>query len=59
MALILTIGVVVVLVIVRLFLPPVPGLLKSSVDRFGKRGTIMLCVVALAGAALLVLLTRR
>jgi hypothetical protein len=59
MALVLTIGGVALLVIVRLFIPPVPNLLKTSVDRFGKRKTIKLCSVALAGAALLIFITRR
>jgi hypothetical protein len=59
MALILTISLVVILVMVRLFIPPVPGLLKTSLDRLGKRTTIMLCTTALAGAVLLILISRR
>lgn len=59
MALVVTIALIVVLVAFRLFLPPVPGLLKTYVDRWGKRSTIMLCAIALVGAALLILVSRR
>lgn len=59
MALILTISLVVILVMVRLFIPPVPGLLKTSIDRWGKRTTIMLCTTALVGAVLLILISRQ
>jgi hypothetical protein len=59
MALVATIALIVVLVAFRLFLPPVPGLLKTYVDRWGKRSTIMLCAVAHAGAALMIMISRR
>jgi hypothetical protein len=59
MALLLTIGVVGLLLIVRLSMPPVPGLLKMSFDRLGKRTTIMLCTVAFICALLLIAVTRR
>ena len=59
MALLLTIGIVALMVIVRLFMPPVPGLLKMSIDRWGKRSTIMLCAVAFVGAVLLIVVSRR
>ena len=58
MALPLTIALIVVLVLVRLLVPPVPGLLKMSNDRFGKRSTIILCAVALAGAVVLIIVSR-
>ena len=58
MALILTVGLVAVLVAVRLLVPPVPGLLKTSVERYGKRSTIVLCSAALLGAVVLILVTR-
>jgi len=58
MALLLTIGIVALLLMVRLLLPPVPGLLKTSVERVGKRSTVMLCAAALLGTVLLILITR-
>jgi hypothetical protein len=58
MALILTIGVVALMLAVRLLIPPVPDLLKTSIDRFGKRSTITLCAVAIVGATVLILITR-
>jgi hypothetical protein len=59
MALILTIASIVLLIMVRLFIPPVPALLKTAIDRCGKRTTIMLCATALVGAVLLILVSRR
>ena len=59
MALILTIASIVLLIMVRLFIPPVPALLKTAIDRWGKRSTIMLCATALVGAVLLILVSRR
>ena len=59
MALVATIALIAVLVAFRLFLPPVPGLLKTYVDRWGKRSTIMFCAVAVAGAALMILISTR
>jgi hypothetical protein len=59
MALVLTVSLIVILVGVRLFMPPVPGLLKASIDRCGKRTTMMLVATALAGATLLILVSRR
>ncbi len=58
MALILAISAVAVLVAVRLFMPPVAGLLKIGLERWGKRTTIVLCAVSLVGAALAVALSR-
>jgi hypothetical protein len=59
MALALTIALIVALVAVRLLIPPVPGLLKTYVERWGKRTTIMLCAISLVGAALLILISKR
>jgi hypothetical protein len=59
MALALTIALVIALVAVRLLVPPVPGLLKTYVERWGKRTTIMLCAISLVGAALLILISKR
>jgi len=58
MALPITIALVVILVAIRLLLPPVPGLLKTSIDRLGKKTTMMLCAISLAGATLMVLISR-
>ena len=58
MALPITIALIVVLVAIRLLLPPAPGLLKSSIERLGKRTTMMLCAISLAGATLMVLISR-
>jgi hypothetical protein len=51
-------SVVIVLVVVRLLIPPVPGLLKIGMERWGKFTTIMLCAVSLIGAALAIALSR-
>ena len=59
MALLLTISVVVVLIAIRLLIPPVPALLKAGIERWGKFTTIILCAVSLIGAALAVALSRR
>jgi hypothetical protein len=59
MALALTIALIVTLVALRLLIPPVPGLLKTYVERWGKRTTIMLCAISLVGAALLILISKR
>jgi hypothetical protein len=59
MALVLTIAVVVVVVALRLLVPPVPGLLKISLERWGKRSTIMLFAISLIGAAVAIFISRR
>lgn len=59
MAPVLTIAVIVALVALRLLIPPVPGLLKIGIDRWGERGTIALCAISLIGAALVILISRR
>jgi len=59
MALALTIALVVILVGIRLLIPPVPGLIKTSLERFGKRSTIILCATAFVGAVLLIVISRR
>jgi hypothetical protein len=56
MALALTIALVVVLVVVRLLIPPVPGLLKLGLERWGKRSTVILCAISVIGAGVLVIL---
>jgi len=58
MALLLTTSVVIVLVILRLLIPPVPGLLKIGMERWGKFTTIALCAISLVGAALAIALSR-
>jgi hypothetical protein len=58
MALGLTLALIFFLVGLRLFLPPVPHLLKVSLDRWGKRTTVMLCATSLAGAVLLIFISR-
>ena len=59
MALVLTIALIVVLVGFRLLLPPVPGLLRAYLQRWGKRTTIVLCTISLACAAIAILALRR
>ena len=59
MALLITAFVVLVLVVVRLLIPPVPGLLKIGMERWGKFTTITLCAVSLIGAALAIVLSHR
>jgi hypothetical protein len=58
MAQTLAIALVVVLVALRLLLPPVPGLLKSSFQRWGTRNTILLCSISLVGAVVAIFLSR-
>ena len=58
MALIITISLVALLVLVRLLMPPIPGLVKNAVERLGMRSTITLCAVALVGAVLVILISR-
>jgi hypothetical protein len=58
MALVVTIALIAVLVAFRLFLPPVPGLLQTSVKRWGKRTTLTLCAISLGVAALVILVSR-
>jgi hypothetical protein len=59
MALVLTIAFVLVVVALRLLSPPVPGLLKISLERWGKRSTIMLFAISLSGAAVAIFISRR
>jgi hypothetical protein len=58
MALAGTIILVVLLVALRLMLPPVPGLAGLS-RTFGKRTAVALCCIAMAGAVVLIVLSRR
>lgn len=57
MALLGTIVLIVLLVALRLFLPPVPRLARVS-RRFGKRTTVILSSIAIAGAVALILLSK-
>jgi hypothetical protein len=59
MALVLTIALVVVLVALRLLVPPVPGLLKMGLERWGKRITVILFAISLIGAVLAIVISRR
>lgn len=59
MALILPMSVIALVIVIRLFFPPVPGLLKVGEERWGKRTTILLSAVSLAGAAALIVMSRR
>ena len=56
MALVLTIALVILIVALRLLVPPVPGLIKTGLERWGKRTTIMLFAISLIGAALAILI---
>ena len=58
MALVVTIALIAGLVAFRLFLPPVPGLVQTSIKRWRKRSTIMLCAISLGVAALVILISR-
>jgi len=58
MALVVTIALIAGLVAFRLFLAPVPGLVQTSIKRWGKRSTIMLCAISLGVAALVILISR-
>jgi hypothetical protein len=57
MALLGTIVLIVLLVAFRLFLPPVPGLVRVS-RRFGKRTTVILCSIGIAVAVVLIVVSR-
>lgn len=58
-ALAVTIAVVIVLVALRLLVPPVPGLLKIGRERWGRWTTITLSAISLVGAALVIFISRR
>jgi len=59
MALALTITLVFVLVAIRLLSPPIPGLLKIGLERWGKGTTIALFAISLIGATLAILISTR
>jgi hypothetical protein len=59
MALVLTIAFVVVVVALRLLVPPVPGLIKIGLERWGKRSTAILFAISLIGAAVAIFISRR
>jgi len=58
MALIGTIALVILIVALRLFLPPAPGLI-SIAGRLGKRTTVFLASLAIALAGIAILVSRR
>jgi hypothetical protein len=58
MAQTLAIALIVVLVVLRLWLPPVPGLLKTGFQRWGTRSTILLCSISLTFALVAIFLSR-
>ncbi len=57
MAIVWTIGIVILLVGFRLLLPPVPAFARYA-QRMGKRTSLALLTAAFAGAALLIFLTK-
>jgi len=59
MALLITIGLIIILVAARLLVPPVPGLVKLSFDKLGKRNTVALCAISFAAAVVVLLIARR
>ena len=59
MALAITIAVVIVLVALRLTLPPWPNFVKTGLERWGKKTTAVLFAVALTSAAIVLLVSRR
>jgi len=54
----LAIALIVVLVALRIMLPPVPGMLKAGFQRWGMRNTILLCSVSLVCAGVAIFLFR-
>ena len=58
MALAITIAVVVVLVAVRLTMPPWPNFVKVGMERWGKKTTVALFAVAAIGAAIAIIASR-
>jgi hypothetical protein len=54
-----TVALIVLLVGVRLLLPPVPNLLKTYLPRWGTRATGVLCAISLAVAVILIALSKR
>lgn len=59
MALAITIALVMVLVAIRLTMPPWPNFLKMGSDRgWSKKTTVVLFAVALAGAAIAIVVSR-
>jgi len=53
------IALVVVLIGIRLLMPPVPGLVREFARRHGKWKAIALSIIALAGGLTVALLSRR
>jgi len=58
MALAITIALVVVLVAVRLAVPPWPNFVKMGMERWGNRTTVVLFAIALVGAAAALVISR-
>jgi len=54
----LAIALAVVLVALRLLLPPAPGLLKAGLRHWGTRNTIFLCSISLVCAVIAIFLSR-
>ena len=57
MALLGTLVLIVLLVAIRLLLPPMPRLVAAS-RMFGKRTAIILCTIGIAGGVVLIALSR-
>ena len=55
---VVTIAIILALVAFRFILPPFPRVIKTYAEKWGKRTTIMLFAVALAGGALLIIISR-
>jgi len=58
MALAITIALVVVLVAVRLTMPPWPNFVKLGMERWSKQTTVVLFAIALVGAAAVLVISR-
>ena len=58
MAFAIAVALVVVLVAVRLTMPPWPNYLKMGTERWGKQTTVVLFAIALAGAAIAIIVSR-
>ena len=58
MAQTLTIALIVVLVAIRLLMPPVPGLIKTGFQQWGTRSTTLLCTIGLALGVVAIFLSK-
>lgn len=59
MSWILTVVLVLILVTIRLLLPPVPNFIKTYSRKWGGRKTAILCGMSIAAAMLMILISRR